>query len=80
MQHLEFPSPYRKGQRELVSGVYRTILRKKKNSSSSARHIGKTMSTVFPAIRAIGEGCGDRLFYLTAKTITVPWQRRRSPF
>lgn len=28
------------------------------------------MSTVFPAIRAIGEGCGDRLFYLTAKTIT----------
>ena len=29
MQHLEFPFPYRKGQRELVSGVYRTILRKK---------------------------------------------------
>lgn len=36
MQHLEFPFPYRKGQRELVSGVYRTILRKK-NSSSRRR-------------------------------------------
>ena len=70
MQHLEFPFPYRKGQRELVSGVYRTILRKKELFVQAPTGIGKTMSTVFPAIRAIGEGCGDRLFYLTAKTIT----------
>ena len=67
---LEFPFPYRKGQRELVSGVYRTILRKKELFVQAPTGIGKTMSTVFPAIRAIGEGCGDRLFYLTAKTIT----------
>ena len=70
MQHLEFPFPYRKGQRELVSGVYRTILRKKELFVQAPTGIGKTMSTVFPTIRAIGEGCGDRLFYLTAKTIT----------
>lgn len=70
MQNLEFPFPYRKGQRELVSGVYRTILRKKELFVQAPTGIGKTMSTVFPAIRAIGEGCGDRLFYLTAKTIT----------
>lgn len=62
MQHLEFPFPYRKGQRELVSGVYRTILRKKELFVQAPTGIGKTMSTVFPAIRAIGEGCGDRLF------------------
>ncbi|MFQ9209762.1 MAG: ATP-dependent DNA helicase, partial [Clostridium fessum] len=32
--------------------------------------IGKTLSTVFPALKAIGEGHGQKLFYLTAKTIT----------
>ena len=52
MQHLEFPFPYRKGQRELVSGVYRTILRKKELFVQAPTGIGKTMSTVFPAIRA----------------------------
>ena len=50
MQHLEFPFPYRKGQRELVSGVYRTILRKKELFVQAPTGIGKTMSTVFPAI------------------------------
>ena len=38
MQHLEFPFPYRKGQRELVSGVYRTILRKKELFVRADRH------------------------------------------
>lgn len=32
--------------------------------------VGKTMSSVFPSVRAIGEGKGELLFYLTAKTIT----------
>ena len=32
--------------------------------------IGKTMATIFPAVRAIGEGLGEKIFYLTAKTIT----------
>ncbi len=31
---------------------------------------GKTMSTLFPAMKAIGEEEGERIFYLTAKTIT----------
>ena len=30
----------------------------------------KTMSTIFPAVRAVGEGKGETIFYLTAKTIT----------
>ncbi len=70
MQGLEFPFPYRPGQRELVSGVYRTILRRKELFVQAPTGIGKTMSTVFPAVRAVGEGCGDKIFYLTAKTIT----------
>ena len=32
--------------------------------------MGKTISTVFPAVKAVGEGLGDRIFYLTAKTVT----------
>lgn len=32
--------------------------------------VGKTISTVFPAVKAVGEDLGDRIFYLTAKTIT----------
>ena len=70
MQGLEFPFPYRPGQKELVSGVYRTILRKKELFVQAPTGIGKTMSTVFPAVRAIGEGQAEKLFYLTAKTIT----------
>jgi len=32
--------------------------------------IGKTISTLFPALKAMGEGSGTKIFYLTAKTIT----------
>ncbi len=70
MENLEFPFPYREGQRELVSGVYRTILRRKQLFIQAPTGVGKTMSTVFPAVRAVGEGYGEKIFYLTAKTIT----------
>lgn len=70
MDGLEFPFPYRLGQRELVSGVYRTIVRKKQLFIQAPTGVGKTMSTVFPAVRAVGKGYGEKIFYLTAKTIT----------
>nr|WP_027870537.1 ATP-dependent DNA helicase [[Eubacterium] cellulosolvens] len=70
MQGLEFPFPYRKGQRELVVDVYRTILREKQLFVQAPTGIGKTMSTVFPSVRALGEKKADKIFYLTAKTIT----------
>ncbi len=67
---LEFPFPYREGQRELVVSVYRTISRGKRLFIQAPTGIGKTLSAVFPAVKAIGEGKGEKLFYLTAKTIT----------
>ncbi len=70
MQGLEFPYAYREGQRDLVIYVYRTILRGRQLFAQAPTGIGKTMSTVFPAVRAVGEGRADKLFYLTAKTIT----------
>lgn len=67
---MGFPFPYREGQRELVTHVYHTICHKKKLFLEAPTGVGKTISTVFPAVKAIGENKADRLFYLTAKTIT----------
>ena len=73
---VEFPFDYREGQRNLTVSVYRTILRKKKLFIQAPTGIGKTIATVFPAVKAVGEGLSERIFYLTAKTITrtVAWQ------
>ena len=67
---LEFPFPYRAGQRDVAAAVYRTVLRKKKLFIQAPTGVGKTISTVFPAVKAVGEGLGEKIFYLTAKTIT----------
>ena len=67
---VEFPFPYRKGQRDLAVSVYRTISRKKKLFIQAPTGVGKTISTVFPAVKAVGEELGEKIFYLTAKTIT----------
>lgn len=67
---MQFPFPYRKGQKQLAEYVYQTIVHKKKLFLEAPTGVGKTISTVFPTIKAIGEEKADRLFYLTAKTIT----------
>ena len=67
---LEFPYAYRKGQKELARDVYRTILRKKNLFIQAPTGTGKTLSTLFPAVKAAGEGLADKIFYLTAKTVT----------
>ncbi len=70
LKSLEFPYEYRFGQKELAQGVYRTILRRKKLYLQAPTGTGKTLSTIFPAVKSMGEGISDRIFYLTAKTIT----------
>lgn len=76
IKEVGFPFAYREGQRDLTASVYRTILRKKKLFIQAPTGVGKTISTVFPAVKAVGEGLGEKIFYLTAKTITrtVAWQ------
>lgn len=66
---LQFPFSYREGQRAFTAGVYRSILREKKLFAMAPTGVGKTISTVFPAVKAVGEGLTEKLFYLTAKTI-----------
>ncbi|MGI6056660.1 MAG: ATP-dependent DNA helicase [Bilifractor sp.] len=67
---LEFPYAYRPGQRELAADIYRTIIRKKELFVQAPTGIGKTISAIFPAVHALGEHLADKIFYLTAKTIT----------
>jgi len=72
IKELQFPFPaYRKGQRELAVAVYRTITADpgKKLFAQAPTGIGKTMATLFPAIKAMGEGHLEKIFYLTAKTV-----------
>ncbi|WP_347559887.1 DEAD/DEAH box helicase [Clostridium sp. AM58-1XD] len=70
IKNLEFPFPYREGQRDLAVAVYRSISRGKNLFIQAPTGIGKTLSAVYPALKAVGEGYGDKIFYLTAKTIT----------
>lgn len=76
IKKVEFPFVYREGQRDLVRSVYTSLYRKKTLFIQAPTGVGKTMATVFPTVKAVGEELGDKIFYLTAKTITrtVAWQ------
>ena len=71
IKKLKFPfENYRPGQRELAVRVYKSITDSKKCFAQAPTGTGKTISTIFPAIKAIGEDKTSKIFYLTAKTIT----------
>ena len=67
---VQFPYEYRQGQKELAGSVYRSILREKRLFIQAPTGTGKTLAALFPAVKAMGEGLSDKIFYLTAKTIT----------
>lgn len=69
IEKLDFPFIYREGQKELVTGVYKTILRRKKLFIEAPTGVGKTISTIYPTVKAMGMGIVNKIFYLTAKTI-----------
>lgn len=71
IEDLKFPfKEYRRGQRNMAVGVYRTIEEGKELFVEAPTGIGKTMSTIFPAIKAISRGLTDKIFYLTARSTT----------
>ena len=68
---MEFPFPYyRLGQREMAEDTYKSIRDETRLFVQAPTGIGKTMGAMFPAIKALGEGLIDKIFYLTAKTVT----------
>ncbi|MCR5746665.1 MAG: ATP-dependent DNA helicase [Lachnospiraceae bacterium] len=66
---LDFPYKYRPGQKELAQDVYKTIYHGKKLFMEAPTGSGKTLATLFPGIKAIGEGLISVIFFLTAKNI-----------
>ena len=70
IKKLRFPFAYRPGQKELATYVYQTIYHKRKLFLEAPTGVGKTLSTVFPTVKSMGEGLTEKIFYLTAKTIT----------
>ncbi|WP_284250979.1 helicase C-terminal domain-containing protein [Tetragenococcus osmophilus] len=71
LSNVAFPHKnFRTGQRELASAAYKTVRTEQELFVEAPTGVGKTISSLFPALKALGEDRADRLFYLTAKTIT----------
>ncbi len=70
LRGLEFPYAYREGQKELAVSVYKAIARKRNLFIQAPTGVGKTLSVVYPGLKAMGEGLTEKIFYLTARTIT----------
>ena len=69
IQQLEFPyQEYRRGQREMAVAVYQAIRARERLYVQSPTGVGKTIATLFPAVKALGQGLATKIFYLTAKT------------
>lgn len=67
-KQLQFPfDGYRSGQYDFARTVYCTIRDKKSLLAQAPTGTGKTISTLFPAIKAVGEKHLEQIVYLTAK-------------
>lgn len=72
MARAKFPYPkVREGQNEFIRAAYRAMCRGTELFSEAPTGTGKTVSALFPAIRAIGEGRISKAFYLTPKGTTA---------
>jgi len=70
IQAMHFPFEFRKGQKELISQIYHTITSGERLFVEAPTGTGKTIANMYPSLKAMGEGISNRIFYLTAKTIT----------
>ncbi len=72
MAAVRFPYPrIRDAQRSFMNQAYRAIKRREKLYVCAPTGTGKTMSVLFPAVRALGAGAVEKVFYLTPKTTTA---------
>ncbi|MCQ2458633.1 MAG: ATP-dependent DNA helicase [Clostridia bacterium] len=69
LRGLRFPfESYRPGQRDMAVQVYTAIRRQKRLFASLPTGTGKSAAVLFPAMKALGEGLTNRVWYLTART------------
>lgn len=70
----DFPFPYRavrQSQDALIQAVWHTVRRRGRLYACAPTGTGKTAAVLYPALRALGKGTVDRIFYLTPKTTTT---------
>ncbi len=66
---LQFPHKhYRTGQRDMAAAVFRAVRDGDTLMVEAPTGTGKTVSSLFPAVKALGEGYVKHAVYLTAKT------------
>ena len=68
---LDFPYDYRPGQKRIAVDVFRAVRRSRNLFVQAPTGVGKTLSVLFPSVKAMAEGLTERIFYLTAKTVTA---------
>ncbi|MDR2502023.1 MAG: ATP-dependent DNA helicase, partial [Oscillospiraceae bacterium] len=67
-RELLFPfDSFRSGQRRFAGAVYRSVTDARDLIALAPTGTGKTISTLFPALKAMEEGGCERIFYFTAK-------------
>ena len=72
MKTVKFPyATVREGQSEFIRSAYRTISRGGCLYATAPTGTGKTVSAIYPAIRALGDERVDKVFYLTPKATTA---------
>jgi DNA excision repair protein ERCC-2 len=66
---LRFPyAEFRSGQRDLAEAVYKSLCTARSLLAQAPTGVGKTLATLFPALKATAAKQLDRIFFLTAKT------------
>ncbi len=69
-RNLEFPfEQYRPGQRDMARYVYGSILNRKPTFIEAPTGIGKTISTLFPAVKSFSTLGVEKIFYLSSKNV-----------
>ena len=71
VSEFPFPYEYRPGQKTIVREVYEAVTESRKLFVQAPTGIGKTLAMLYPSVKAVGNGLLDRIFYLTAKTVTA---------
>jgi len=59
---------FRPGQREMAAQVFTAIQRQRRLFASMPTGTGKSFGALYPAIKALGRGLTEQVFYLTART------------
>ena len=69
IESLKFPfNKFRQGQRDLAKYTYAMAKKRGRLFAEAPTGIGKTISTVFPFVKALRDDDNSKIFYLTAKT------------